>query len=588
MKWLNGYRMRLMLVGFVAAIVLGGGSAKADFIWTQKADMPTPRCFHTSAVVNGKIYVIGGYTSEGPDYRALSIVEEYDPATDTWTRKTDMPTERGDMSPSSAVVDGKIYVIGGDIFDGNYRVIPTVEEYDPATDTWTRKADMPTSRWGSATCTFNGKIYAIGGYPPTNYRGLRTVEEYDPVTDIWTRKAEMPLGVALLNARVVRGKIYAVGGRPDLKSRAYMQEYNPATDTWTQKTDMLVGTSQMGSVVLDDKIIVIGGWLWSMNLPYKAVQIYDTETDIWMREADVPFLRASFSAEVVRGRIFAIGGTDRPHPCPATSTVYEFVPVLDFNTDGIVDAGDMCIMVDHWGEDYSLCDIGPTTFGDGIVDVQDLIALAEHLFEDYRLMAHWKLDEVEGDIAYDCAKTNDAAVLGDPVWQPESGMVDGAIAFDGIDDCIDAPFVLDPADGAFSVFAWIKGGAPGQVIISQADGTGETWLGIDPLEGALMTELEPPETRTPMPPLLSDMVIADNEWHHIGLVWYSTFRALYVDGVGVAEDAVALAPLKSATGGLTIGAGKTLEAASFFSGLIDDVRIYNMALSAEQVAALAQ
>ncbi len=58
-------------------------------------------------------------------------------------------------------------------------------------------------------------------------------------------------------------------------------------------------------------------------------------------------------------------------------------PIVDFNGDGIVDTADMCIMVDHWGENYSLCDIGPTPFGDGIVDVQDLIVLAEHLFEEF-------------------------------------------------------------------------------------------------------------------------------------------------------------------------------------------------------------
>ena len=56
-------------------------------------------------------------------------------------------------------------------------------------------------------------------------------------------------------------------------------------------------------------------------------------------------------------------------------------PVVDLNGDDKVDAADMCIIVDHWGEDYSLCDIGPTPFGDGVVDVQDLIVLAEHLFE---------------------------------------------------------------------------------------------------------------------------------------------------------------------------------------------------------------
>jgi hypothetical protein len=57
-------------------------------------------------------------------------------------------------------------------------------------------------------------------------------------------------------------------------------------------------------------------------------------------------------------------------------------PVVDLNGDGIVDASDMCIMVDHWGTDNSRCDIGPMPWGDGMVDVQDLIVLAEHLFEE--------------------------------------------------------------------------------------------------------------------------------------------------------------------------------------------------------------
>jgi len=66
------------------------------------------------------------------------------------------------------------------------------------------------------------------------------------------------------------------------------------------------------------------------------------------------------------------------------------LPIVDFNGDVIVDSADMCIMVDHWGEDYSLCDIGPMPWGDGIVDVQDLIVLAEHLFEEIFRRDRWK------------------------------------------------------------------------------------------------------------------------------------------------------------------------------------------------------
>ncbi|HUU16528.1 MAG TPA: hypothetical protein VMW72_05215 [Sedimentisphaerales bacterium] len=57
-------------------------------------------------------------------------------------------------------------------------------------------------------------------------------------------------------------------------------------------------------------------------------------------------------------------------------------PIVDLNGDGIVDSADICIIVDHWGTDEPLCDIGPMPWGDGIVDVQDLIVLAEHLFEE--------------------------------------------------------------------------------------------------------------------------------------------------------------------------------------------------------------
>ena len=58
------------------------------------------------------------------------------------------------------------------------------------------------------------------------------------------------------------------------------------------------------------------------------------------------------------------------------------IPIVDLNADGIVDSADMCIIVDQWGTDDPLCDIGPMPWGDGIVDVQDLIVLAEHLFEE--------------------------------------------------------------------------------------------------------------------------------------------------------------------------------------------------------------
>ena len=251
------------------------------------------------------------------------------------------------------------------------------------------------------------------------------------------------------------------------------------------------------------------------------------------------------------------------------------VAILDFNGDGIVDAADMCIMIDHWGENYSLCDIGPTPFGDGIVDVQDLIAFSEHLFEevnDPTLVAHWALDETEGDIAHDSAGDNIGYVTGGPIWQPDAGQVNGAIQLDGADDIIVAGAPLNPAAGPFSVLAWVKGGAPAQAIISEPGGP--DWLSLDSRTGYLMTELTNSGRGATI--LMSQTTIADGGWHRIGFVWDGAIRTLLVDGVAVAQDTQS--NLEGPANGFYIGTGKAMAPGTHFCGLIDDVRVYNRAV----------
>ena len=261
-------------------------------------------------------------------------------------------------------------------------------------------------------------------------------------------------------------------------------------------------------------------------------------------------------------------------------------PIVDFNADGIVNSTDICIMVDHWNTDEPLCDIGPMPWGDGIVDVQDMTILAERLFEEVplpvELVAYWKLDEENGEIAYDSAGDNVGLLFGNPVWRPNEGKRNGSLEFDGSDDYINIPFLLNPADGEFTVCAWIKGGATGQVIVSQSDGTGfgSTWLGLDAKSGKLLSNLCFFE-------LASETIISDDQWHHVGLVWNGSRRSLYLDGQKDASDESDLVAL-SASGDLHIGTGKAMEPGTYFSGLIDDVRIYNIALSADEVAALAR
>jgi hypothetical protein len=247
------------------------------------------------------------------------------------------------------------------------------------------------------------------------------------------------------------------------------------------------------------------------------------------------------------------------------------VPIVDFNGDGNVDGKDLLVMAEHWGEDARLCDIGPMPWGDGVVDVEDLKVLAEYIGKeiiDPTLVAHWPLDEGEGIVTHDSAGGNDGTLMGTPVWKPAGGAVGGALEFNGT-TFVAAPFVLNPKEGPFSVLLWVKGGAPGQAIISQQ--TGYDWLLVDPATGALMTELCSGGRQSRA--LHSDTVVADENWHRVAFTWDGTHRSLYVDDLLVAEDTdVALA---ACNGGLSIGCGKSAAPHSFFTGLVDDVRIYN-------------
>jgi sugar lactone lactonase YvrE len=260
-------------------------------------------------------------------------------------------------------------------------------------------------------------------------------------------------------------------------------------------------------------------------------------------------------------------------------------PPVDLNADKKVNFRDLCMLAQYWHQEES-------PFGNHSVDYEYLAVLAEYWLTDFRLVAHWKLDEAEGTIAYDSIGSNDGILNGDPNWQPTAGKVDGALKFNGIDNYINTDFVLNPVSGSFSAFAWVKGVVPGQAIISQAnrsDGRfvhpGSTWLGTDPSDGRLLTNL----MDAYFPPLESESVITDSQWHHVGLVYDldNFHRHLYVDGVEVAKDTDIVGGASS-EGGLYIGAGKDLGVTSFFSGLIDDVRIYNVALSAKEIEELAR
>lgn len=252
-----------------------------------------------------------------------------------------------------------------------------------------------------------------------------------------------------------------------------------------------------------------------------------------------------------------------------------FLP--DYDNDGVMNFRDFAMLAQSWLDTESTLDIAPPPEGDGVVAYEDLAGLCLYWMGSPGLVAHWKLDETEGDIASDALGRFPGIAYGSPQWRPGEGVVRGALELDGLDDYILTEPILNPSDGPFTVFLWVKGGLPGQAILSQSgqSSQAEVWLGTN-AAGALVTHLA--DASRLAAPLVSQTVVTDGLWRHIRFVWDGSQRSLYVDGQLAAADTRKLGSLKPSSGGLHIGAGKDLEAGSFWLGLLDDIRLYNRAV----------
>jgi len=302
--------------------------------WARRGDMPEPaRVGFVTAKVDGRIYVMGGQTSRNGHLTGQTTVHVYDPGTDTdtWAQKTGMLHEIA--FSSAGVVGGKIYVIGGSAYDGA-GAEAFVQEYDPVSDTWTEKTSMPTPRDGLVTAVVGDRIYAIGGWQPeasTMTANVQVVvEEYDPATDTWTQKASLPTKRVCPMVGVVKDKIYVIGGQTGGISGmlASVVEYDPATDTWTEKSPMPDKRTWGAAAVHEGQIYVFGGsdtFEWPAS---SSLFVYDPASDTWTEGQDMPFERWILSAEVLNGKVYLFGGSTRTYPyTPYLTEVWEYDPM---------------------------------------------------------------------------------------------------------------------------------------------------------------------------------------------------------------------------------------------------------------------
>jgi len=291
----------------------------AENEWAAMAPMPTARGGLGVAVVNGKIYAIGGVDDDGQ----LAVNEEYDPAADTWKDKAAMPTARSGFAV--AVHKSKIYVIGGTVGDSaNLGFTGATEVYDPATNTWEAKADMPTPRADLCASVVNGKIYLIGGKEYWGdgplYHELDVNEVYDPASNSWTAESRTPVPVFGYASVVVDGKIYMFGGARqfldefiNLTSVGSNQVYDVMNDTWGSQASLPAAESYASAeatsgLAAPKRVYVVGGF--DQGNYSSVVHVYDSGLDAWSTGASMLTARGYLGLAVVDDVLYAIGGFD--------------------------------------------------------------------------------------------------------------------------------------------------------------------------------------------------------------------------------------------------------------------------------------
>lgn len=266
--------------------------------WVSKAPMQVARGGLGVAVVDGKIYAIGGYPGIG---QTLTTNEEYDPKTDTWTFKASSPVPLAFFGIT--VYQNRIYCI--DSSNGVTAV------YTPSTDKWETKASLPNPREGITAVTVGGKIYVVGGKS-------ELMDVYDPLKNAWTTGANVPFAPDLnwgwsCASFVLNNEIHIIGALPP----GTHQIYNPLNDSWRSGTSISSGFKYVyfatAGVTTEDslkRVYVFGGdrrW-WDNGEIYFPTQVYVPENSTWTQGISMPTGRLEAGVTVVDDLIYAIGG----------------------------------------------------------------------------------------------------------------------------------------------------------------------------------------------------------------------------------------------------------------------------------------
>ncbi len=272
-------------------------------------DPPIALQYPQSFAINGKGYVFGGITQNTDgDSEHLGETWEFDPASSTWSQKASIPAGGGGgpIQAENFVIGNSAYICNG-YNNQNW-------QYDQSTNTWTQKSNIPSvARAYGTGMSINGKGYiGLGTYEATN--GMDFIDaadwwQYDPASDTWTRKSEFPGGKREGAAGfAVNGKGYVVTGYSQTKGYyADCWQYDPIADSWTKKADFpAAGRSECVGLSGAQAGYVATGYSFTTKRAYNDCWQYVPATNTWNV---LPSIGGVFGPGYTAPAAFSIGTT---------------------------------------------------------------------------------------------------------------------------------------------------------------------------------------------------------------------------------------------------------------------------------------
>jgi N-acetylneuraminic acid mutarotase len=277
--------------------------------WSKTASMARARAAAAAATIGSTIYVVGGTPSAtGSDQGSTTTLQAYNTRTNTWSLRRPLPLPRAWFNGAS-VISGRIYVSGGYLAN-------TLFVYNPTTDTWVRKADMPSTGGYGAQGAIGGKLYVYAG----GYKFWR----YDPATNRWTALPSPTWKHSQGGFGVIGGKLYLAGGEEDYVVHGVVEVYDPGSNRWTRRAPLPNLRSGMASAVLNGKLYVAGGQPQGGGGARAMFDVYHPASNTWSSKPPLPVARSHAAGAAAQGRVFVMGG--RLDSGAATARVDAYTP----------------------------------------------------------------------------------------------------------------------------------------------------------------------------------------------------------------------------------------------------------------------